>query len=129
LLDGVIAGRGGSIIGSQLDFYVTDYAGDPVYRADGSLSRGRLDSLVQEGSTVFWDEVKNGPSSGMNGNQRAQLSAIAEGRAVFFGQNAEDAGLAGQSLSEVLESRGALGADIACGVLEVHERQFVYLIG
>jgi Possible hemagglutinin (DUF637) len=105
--DELIAGRGGSIIGSQLNYYVTDYEGNPVYRTDGSLSQGRLDSLVQEGSTIFWDETKNGPYSQMNSIQRAQLPAMADGRVVFFGEAAEDAGIAGQSLSQVVANRGA----------------------
>ena len=97
--------RGATIIGSQLEFYEVDANGKRVYRADGTLSRGRMDALVQEGRFVYSDEVKNGRYADMNANQRSLLRAIAEGRIVFYGQNATEAGIAGKSMSELLANR------------------------
>jgi RHS repeat-associated protein len=104
---GLVAQRGGAVVGSHLDYYETDSVGNPVYRSDGSLSRGNMDALVQEGKYVYLDEVKNGRFTELNPNQRALLPAVAEGRIVFYGTNAEIAGISGQSLSEVLSTREA----------------------
>jgi len=103
----LVGQRGGTIVGSQLEYYEIDSAGNPVYRPDGTLSRGRMDALVQEGKNIYSDEVKNGRFTDLSKNQRALLPAVAEGRVVFFGQNAADAGIAGRSMSEVLSVREA----------------------
>jgi hypothetical protein len=66
-----------------------------------------MDALVQEGKNIYSDEVKNGRFADLNRNQRALLPAVAEGRIVFYGTNAEIAGISGRTMSEVLEVRGA----------------------
>jgi RHS repeat-associated protein len=99
--DRYMRATGGTVIGRQL-YYVVEVDGKVVLDAEGKPMKGIADGLGRtRWGGVEWAEVKNGQDAKWLKGQLERLPYIAQGNIRFYGQSAEQAGLAGLKLSDI----------------------------
>jgi hypothetical protein len=102
---------GASVMGSQVSYYAIDENGREVTKDSGKRLQGRMDllSLERQGPDSFMrsEEVKTGPGSKLDTNQKALAGYVATGSVVFYGDNARAANIDGLTAKEAAARYGA----------------------